>query len=89
MGTMLQRCNCMKCCYRFAIIANGAPFFVVYEKPKDAPEHVIVRLWLLDIPSLHAWRFDKLDDARKAIPVGLHRLNRDGRDEKQIAEVWL
>lgn len=73
--------------------------FVVYDHPKDAPGHWVVRVWEttpsgtpMPAPCVHA--FESLEEARAAIArtragPNLVRLPRDEQDDPSIAEVWL
>ncbi|MFG7180720.1 hypothetical protein ACGYQ5_14425 [Burkholderia pseudomallei] len=69
--------------------------WVVYERPTDYPEGYIARRWTLANgaglqPSTNeVFTGDSLDDVRRKLPQGLHRIHRDPRDEPQIVEVWL
>jgi hypothetical protein len=64
---------------------------VLYERPLDYPNHVVIRTWYVRenaIPSvrtLHA----SIADARASLPPGLTRLPRDPSDEPQIVESWI
>jgi hypothetical protein len=73
---------------------NSLVFYVVYHRPKDVPmwEWVIrrqaagpdgirkeERLWCVG---------DTLEEVRRSIPEGLHRMDRDPADHPVIVEVW-
>lgn len=67
--------------------------YVIYERPRDAPEHFVVRRWLIvggaePIPREHTLHAT-LEDARKAIPPGLIRFVRFPDDDPAIVEVWI
>lgn len=82
--------RCPGCLYRNARRdARAFPMFVVYDHPLDHPEHVVMRMWLTDRPTLAAWTYDELDEARQAVPRGLVRLPRAPEDDAKIVEVWL
>lgn len=83
------RCECMKCGYRRTLAAGFVPMFVIYDKPKDFPEHIVVRLWSAAKPTPYAWKFGNVDDARDAIPARLSCIPRHIHDETQIVETWL
>lgn len=65
------------------------PMLIIYDKPADAPESVIVRLFEADAPTALAWRFGSVKAARDAIPDGLFVIPRSSADEPQIVETWL
>lgn len=66
------------------------PIFAVYDRPLDAPEHVIVRMWMDDMPTRHAWQFATLEAARSVLAgLPLYRLTRTAEDDPKIVETWL
>ena len=40
-------------------------------------------------PSAQAWHADTIEGVRRFLPHGLHRLERDPRDDPPVVEVWL
>jgi len=66
------------------------PIWCVYDKPLDAPEHVVVREWRGTFASLTAFRFDSVQEARDYLySKGLKCIGRDPSDESQIVESWI
>jgi hypothetical protein len=65
--------------------------FVIYDRPRDYPHHVIVRKWLVGRRSWAgpATPHPSISAARSSLPPGLIRLARDPSDEPQIVESWV
>jgi hypothetical protein len=70
--------------------------YVVYERPKDYPQHFVLRKWYIGAvegePLPDAEWFvlaDTLAAIRTHIPLGFIRLERDPNDEPQIVESWI
>jgi hypothetical protein len=68
-------------------------FYVIYNKPADYPDKVVVRRWIIKGPSVYATLdkvlADTLADARAAVPAGLTRIERRPADDAVIVEVWI
>jgi hypothetical protein len=73
------------------LVAAGAvlPLVVIYDRPLDAPAHVVVRLWDGERPTSCAWTFPTIEEARASIPDWLVRLEPHRDDDPKILEVWL
>ena len=71
------------------LAANSIVLYVVYDHPRDYPEHFVVRQWEMDQPTDRYTLHDSLAAARASIPFGLACLHRDEEDEPQILETWL
>lgn len=69
--------------------------WVIYERPRDYPNGYLARRWFANQGGLEPSMSEvitgaTLDEVRdKLAPYGLHRVNRDPRDEPQIVETWL
>ncbi len=67
--------------------------YVIYDRPLDYPNHVVVRIWNLDggqlKPTIFFMTFKTLAKARKFIPPGLVRTERLPEDDPVILESWL
>lgn len=62
--------------------------WVIYCSPRDFPDKWVVRQWYDKEPSIVAYAFETLDDARRSIPQGLANLGRYAQDDPVIHEVW-
>lgn len=66
--------------------------WVIYERPKDYPDHFVVRRWTVDvgraIPEKLAALATTLEEARDIVPDGLHCIPRHESDDPCIVEVW-
>lgn len=67
--------------------------FTIYEKPKDQPEHFVVRQWFTNgerdpLPG-EAKLAKTLGEARAWIPHGLVRFDRNPADDPSIIETWI
>lgn len=70
--------------------------WVIYDHPRDFPEHYVVRCWVIGPGSAEVlpdvWLRSDLDGAREVIagnfPSG-YRLPRSERDDPTIVEVWI
>lgn len=88
----LLTCNCPGCWLMSARDAHPdeLPIFVVYDKPRDALESVIVRLWLTDGTTAGVWQFLDVDDANHTLEqLGLVWMPRQADDEPQIVGSWI
>jgi hypothetical protein len=70
--------------------------FVVYDHPRDYPDHFVVRRWIIGAQpgeplSDDGWLYiaDTLEQIRNYIPPHCVRLERDPNDEPQIVESWI
>ncbi len=68
--------------------------FVIYERPRDAPDHFVVREWVITAGVLGAKRnahamVSSLEEARRSVPDGLVRTDRRPEDDSCIVEIWL
>lgn len=74
---------------------EGLPMWVIYEHPTDAPDHFVVRRWVVNGGVIYMDRTASLAPdlagARAMIPLGLVKLpaGSHGRDDPAIREVWL
>lgn len=72
---------------------NASQMWVIYERPRDYPEHYVARLFyittagILAEPTAHI--ADTLEDARLYVPQWAVRLPRYPNDEPQIVESWI
>lgn len=66
---------------------------MICHHPKDYPHHFVAREWVCNrrdsSPRPHPILASTLEAARGALPPGLHRLDRDVRDDPVIVEVWI
>lgn len=63
--------------------------FVVYERPRDYPEHFVVRRWFADKMTLDYELAPSLDDARKLVPPTADVcFPRSVLDDPCIVETW-
>lgn len=68
--------------------------WVIYDHPKDHPNHFVVRKWTImhnaaPLASTDKTLHDTLEEAREAIPPGLYNLERYADDDPVIKEVWV
>lgn len=74
--------------------ADPLVIWTIYERPRDYPEHIVARRWLvydgLVIPTRHVMVADELETLRdKLHDMGLLEIPRGARDDSVIVEVWL
>lgn len=71
----------------------GMVQYVIYDRPKDAPEHYVVRRWEVlrngSLRDCEAFGYKRLEDARKIIPSWATCVNRMPGDDPAILEVWI
>jgi hypothetical protein len=71
----------------------GVYLWVIYEKPKDYPEHFVVRRWWSKDGHVYAEEecdlFDTLEQARLGLPHGVANIGRGPADDFTIREVWI
>lgn len=67
--------------------------WTIYEKPKDWPVGWVTRRWEIgpgdNLEAMEAVYCTTLDDARRCVPPGLYRLDRDPNDDPKIVETWI
>lgn len=67
------------------------PIWTIYDHPKDAPDHFVVRVWYGPIAEPHCTHHDSLEDARLSIHAlgGCVPFRRDPSDDPVIVESWI
>lgn len=75
-------------------IVHGVVIFTVYENPRDYPGQFVVRRWREMAGAFKAdpvllYVGPSLDDARAALPAGLHCVGRKPGDDMAILESWM
>lgn len=74
-------------------MSDGLPMWVIYERPRDFPEHFVVRRWRVNGPVIFVDQMAQLagdiEAARALVPPGLYRLPPYEEDDPVIREVWL
>lgn len=65
------------------------PIIVIYEKPKDYPNHYIARVWDADKPTNAVMIRDSLEEIRSEMPCSFVKVNRFDKDDNCIIEVWV
>lgn len=67
--------------------------WVVYNRPRDYPDRIVVRRWVVGpgmmAPTPDVTLYDSVEAARAAMPPDRVRLSRFFEDDPRIAEVWL
>lgn len=66
--------------------------WVVYDHPKDFPDHFIARRWLANdtlTPTSDFYLADDLESLRGQLPAGLYRLPAQPGDDPSIVETWM
>jgi hypothetical protein len=64
--------------------------WVIYDHPRDFPNCIVARKWVLDRPTLEHMEFATLEDARNHFRRwGLVCLTRNPEDDAKIVETWL
>jgi hypothetical protein len=66
--------------------------YVIYSMPRDFPEHVVVRRWVLSHPTDDMSLHPNLEDARRHLldeHPDLFKLSRNPGDDPTIVETWL
>lgn len=73
--------------------ANAMLIWTIYEKPKDHPDHYVVRRFMVSAGIvMHdpvCQLADTLENARALLPAGLVNLGRSPQDQNSIIETWL
>lgn len=65
------------------------PIWTIYRHPKDYPDCYVARRWLLYKSTDLVLLGRDLDAVRSLLPEGLHRIERDQRDDPCIVESWI
>lgn len=67
------------------------PMWTIYNRPKDFPDSIIVRMWFGEFPVSEAAQCDSLEIARELVQsVGACvNLGRFDDDEPHIIETWI
>lgn len=74
---------------------RGLPMYVIYDHPRDFPEHFVVRPHLvLDkgrpaVPSKNGFLFDDLEAARAFVPRQMVKVLRHPKDDPVIVETYI
>jgi hypothetical protein len=63
--------------------------WVVFDHPRDFPNHFVVRVFLNDRPTDRAYLCNSLEEARKLIPSDKFCIQRDLSDDPVILETWI
>jgi hypothetical protein len=76
------------------LMPSGNTMYVVYDHPRDQPDHFVVRPWDFVgekyIPRHVCGLFKELDSAREwCAQLGLMQTLRQSQDDPTIIEVWL
>lgn len=66
--------------------------YIIYEHPRDYPDHYVIRAWCLDdegflCANLSCELAGSLEEARAHVPYGLCKVN-PGKKDDGIVEVW-
>lgn len=91
-GIPMLTCNCPRCWLLGARDAhpNKLPIFTVFNKPTDAPNSVIVRLFLNDGTTNGVWSFSNVDEAHHVLErLGLYFMPRDPTDPAPVVGTWI
>ena len=66
------------------------PIWVIYDHPKDFPEHFVARKWLGETATQEGFASTDLEAIRDVMREhGLTRVPRFAGDDAKIIEVWL
>ncbi len=65
------------------------PIFVIYDRPKDFPDKIVLRIWDVDKPTNVVMLFDDLGDARAVLPAHFVRIPRSVADDPIIVETYI
>jgi len=63
--------------------------WTIYKHPKDYPDKVVARKFILDKPTSEIIIGNTIEEVRSGIPKGLTRFLPDERDDSVIVETWL
>lgn len=69
-------------------------WWVIYDRPKDHPEHFVVRRWRQQpphpaVPDLGCVLCDTIAAARATVPAPAVMVGPDAADDPCILEVWM
>ena len=65
------------------------PIIVIYNKPKDYPDHYVARLFDKDKPTKAIMLKETLEELRKGIPIYMIRMSRSATDDRNIVESYI
>jgi hypothetical protein len=67
------------------------PIWVVCDRPRDYPDHFVVRVWFGLVPEPRCWLFESLQQAREHVVLdgASVRMGRAPTDDQTIVETWL
>jgi len=74
--------------------ATVLDLFVIYDRPTDSPGAFVVRRWFVvkgrldSVPGEMKDSSRTLQEARKHVPPGRHRMDRHPDDDPKIIETW-
>lgn len=71
------------------MIDYGGSMWTIYHDPSDFPGLYVARRFMLDVPTNDIFTAKTIENIRSMLPFGLHRLDRDPRDDSKIVEVWI
>jgi hypothetical protein len=67
--------------------------WVIFDHPRDFPDKFVIRIQEASASGVRhrpeVWLRDSLEEARKVIPPGLVRIERDPSDDSVIVESWI
>lgn len=73
--------------------AGYLTLYVIYDHPKDFPNHFVVRRNHVNgtyrVVDSFCHVVDTIEQARECIPQGLYRFDRDESDDPVIVETWM
>lgn len=81
-------------CCRCAEEGYGLAMYVIYDRPRDYPDKIVIRKWIIGpelkpLPTRFITLHDTVDAAREALaPLRLYRQERDPADDPVIVDVW-
>lgn len=70
----------------------GVVMYVIYDRPLDYPDHVVVRRWTVGttpLPGVGVKLHESIEAARGSLPHGLTCLGREPHDDPFIVESWV
>jgi hypothetical protein len=75
------------------VTSSVLTMWTIYENPKDYPGKWVVRAHRVGagivMPHTECVVTESLEAARRAVPIGLIRLDRTPKDDPVIVEIWL
>lgn len=80
-------------CCRCAEEGYGLAMYVIYDRPRDYPDKIVIRKWIaapgMEIPTRFITLHDTLEEAREALaPLRLYRDERNPAADPVVLEVW-